>query len=81
MGTYNGVVSSSVEAGKVVHRIKFECVHENVEITKSTLFNVDHVFCHDCDNEDMSDEQATSLLISYEDARAAQEEDRGQQDE
>lgn len=74
MGTYNGVVTSTVEAGKLIHRIKFKCAHENVQVMNG------EVFCKDCGGQEMTEEEAVSILESYLDSRAAVEEDEEQQD-
>lgn len=62
-----------VKAGKI--QIAFKCAHEEAQVMNG------EVTCLSCDNQDLTSEEAVSILESYLDSRAAVEEDSAIQDE
>lgn len=61
-----------VSAGKI--KLEFRCAHENIQVMNG------EVFCKDCNGQDITEEEAVSILESYLDSRAAVEEDEVIQD-
>jgi len=49
---------------------EFRCLHDRIEIEDCS------VYCYDCDNEDMTDNEATEILINDSDKEWMYEEER-----
>lgn len=69
-------VETVITGGRIDYKLKWRCVHpiEEVEVMNG------EVFCHACDNNDMTGEQEVEILEAYADLTHSVEEDRAIQD-